>query len=102
MLDSSGRAIFGEGEWAAVKHGGRGVRGWKKLHLGVDSDGVIVGIGMHEHLHDVALLQVTRDLLARQQHVLALVSENGAACDKSHHFEFLALSQLDHCFQVWR
>jgi hypothetical protein len=43
MLDSSGRAIFGEGEWAAVKHGGRGVRGWKKLHLGVDSDGVIVG-----------------------------------------------------------
>ncbi|MFT5268427.1 MAG: hypothetical protein ACI88C_001860 [Acidimicrobiales bacterium] len=43
VIDSSGLAIFGEGEWAAVKHGGKGVRGWKKLHLGVDGDGVIVG-----------------------------------------------------------
>jgi hypothetical protein len=43
VVDSSGLAIFGEGEWAAVKHGGNGVRGWKKLHLGVDGDGVIVG-----------------------------------------------------------
>jgi len=43
VIDSSGLAIFGEGEWAAVKHGGQGVRGWKKLHLGVGGDGVIVG-----------------------------------------------------------
>jgi hypothetical protein len=41
VIDSSGLAIFGEGEWAAVKHGGKGIRGWKKLHLGVDGDGVI-------------------------------------------------------------
>jgi hypothetical protein len=32
----------GEGEWAAAKYGGRGRRGWKKLHLGVDRMGVIV------------------------------------------------------------
>ncbi len=31
-----------EGEWAAVKYGGRGKRAWKKLHLGVDRSGVIV------------------------------------------------------------
>ena len=31
-----------EGEWAAVKHGGRGIRGWKTLHLGVDGSGLIV------------------------------------------------------------
>jgi hypothetical protein len=43
VIDSSGLAIFGQGEWAAVKHGGKGIRGWKKLHLGVDGDGVIVG-----------------------------------------------------------
>ena len=30
VIDSSGLAIFGEGEWAAVKHGGRGVRGWEE------------------------------------------------------------------------
>ena len=42
IVDSTGLSIAGEGEWAAVKHGGRGKRGWKKLHLGVDRSGVIV------------------------------------------------------------
>ena len=42
VIDSSGLAIFGEGEWAAAKHGGRGTQGWKTLHVGVDHTGVIV------------------------------------------------------------
>jgi len=42
IVDSTGLSIVGEGEWAAVKHGGRGRRGWKKLHLGVDESGAIV------------------------------------------------------------
>ena len=42
IVDSTGLSTVGEGEWAAVKHGGRGIRGWKKLHLGVDVSGVIV------------------------------------------------------------
>ena len=42
IVDSSGLSFVGEGEWAAAKHGGRGPRGWKKLHLGVDGSGVIV------------------------------------------------------------
>jgi len=41
-VDSTGLSIAGEGEWAASKYGGRGRRGWKKLHLGVDRTGVIV------------------------------------------------------------
>ena len=41
VLDSTGLSIVGEGEWAAAKHGGRGRRGWRKLHLGVDQSGVI-------------------------------------------------------------
>ena len=39
IVDSTGLSIIGEGEWAAVKHGGRGKRTWKKLHLGVDRSG---------------------------------------------------------------
>jgi hypothetical protein len=35
IVDSTGLSIIGEGEWPAVKHGGRGKRAWKKLHLGV-------------------------------------------------------------------
>ena len=41
IIDSTGLSIVGEGEWAAVKHGGKGKRGWKKLHLGVDRSGAI-------------------------------------------------------------
>jgi transposase len=42
IVDSTGLSIIGEGEWEAVKHGGRGKRAWKKLHLGVDRSGVII------------------------------------------------------------
>jgi hypothetical protein len=41
IVDSTGLSIVGEGEWAAAKYGGRGRRGWKKLHLGVDRTGMI-------------------------------------------------------------
>lgn len=41
IIDSTGLSIVGEGEWAAAKHGGRGKRGWRKLHLGVDRAGMI-------------------------------------------------------------
>jgi IS5 family transposase len=46
FVDSTGLSIVGEGEWAAVKHGGGGKRAWKKLHLGVDRSGVIVAEGL--------------------------------------------------------
>ncbi len=42
IVDSTGLSIVGEGEWAAAMYGGRGRRGWKKLHLGVDRAGMIV------------------------------------------------------------
>ena len=44
VLDSTGLSIVGEGEWATATHGGRGRRGWRKLHLGVDQSG---GIRVH-------------------------------------------------------
>ena len=40
-LDSTGLSIVGAGEWAAATHGGRGRRGWRKLHRGVEQSGVI-------------------------------------------------------------
>jgi Transposase DDE domain len=74
IVDSTGLSIGGEGEWAAAKHSGRGQRGWKKLHLGVDRSGVIVahtltdatvddattGIGLIEAL-DADIARVTAD-----------------------------------------
>lgn len=42
IVDSTGLSIVGQGEWAAVKHGGSGKLAWKKLHLGVDRFGSII------------------------------------------------------------
>jgi hypothetical protein len=42
IIDSSGLAVIGEGQWAAAKHGKRGCQGWKKLHRGVEPNGIIV------------------------------------------------------------
>ena len=58
IIDSTGLSILGEGEWAAAKHGGRGKRGWKKLHLGVDRSGVIVTHALTEATVDDATTAV--------------------------------------------
>src|SRR5215213_8293515 len=36
VIDSTGLKVHGAGEWLAEKHGGRGRRAWRKLHLAVD------------------------------------------------------------------
>ena len=50
---------MGEGEWAAAKHGRRGKRGWKKLHVGVDQSGVIVAHALTEATVDDATTAIT-------------------------------------------
>jgi IS5 family transposase len=54
IVDSTGLSIVGEGEWAKAKHGVRGTRGWKKLHLGVDRSGMIVAHALTEATIDDA------------------------------------------------
>ena len=50
---------MGDGEWAAAKHGRRGTRGWKKLHLGVDRSGVIVAHALTDAQADDATTGIT-------------------------------------------
>ena len=59
LVDSTGLSIVGEGEWAAVKHGGRGRRGWKTRHLGVDRSSVIVARALTEARVDDATTGIT-------------------------------------------
>jgi len=42
IVDSTGLKIMGQGQWAAAKHGVKGIRAWRKLHIGVDVNGVII------------------------------------------------------------
>ena len=92
VLDSTGLSIVGEGEWAAATHGGRGRRGWRKLHLGVDQSGVIRVHTLTEETGDDAttaldlitavegpLVRVTAD--AAYDTVRRLRNGGGAGCD---------------------
>ena len=70
FVDSTGLSIVGEGEWAAAKYGGRGQRGWKKLHLGVDRSGAIVAHALTNSTADdattgVGLIEAVDDDIAR-------------------------------------
>ena len=38
VIDATGLKVYGAGEWLVEKHGRRGQRTWRKLHLAVDPD----------------------------------------------------------------
>ena len=59
IVDSTGLSIVGAGEWAAATHGGRGRRGWRKLHLGVDGSRVIGACALTEPTADDAMTGIS-------------------------------------------
>jgi uncharacterized protein YbjT (DUF2867 family) len=61
VVDSTGLQIVGEGPWTTSKHGQRGTREWRKLHVGVDKQGVIVAQKLTDSTTDDA--GVVPDLL---------------------------------------
>ena len=67
---------MGEGEWAAVNHGGRGHRGGKTLHRAVDRGGVIVAHALTEPTVDAATIGI--DLIATGDDEIARVTADAA------------------------
>ncbi|MCP5067636.1 MAG: IS5 family transposase [bacterium] len=76
LIDSSGLAAFGEGEWAAAKHGAKGRRGWRKLHLSVDSRGLILAQRLTEATADDA--STALDLLGGIKGTVTRITADGA------------------------
>ena len=76
IVDSTGLSIVGEGEWAAAKHGGRGTRGWKKLHVAVNRSGVIIAEVLTEATLDDATTGI--DLIAAVDGDMASVTADAA------------------------
>ena len=76
VLDRTGLSIVGAGEWAAAKHGGRGRRGWRKLHRGVDRSGVILVHTLTEATGDDATTAL--DLLTAVEGPLGRVAADAA------------------------
>ena len=77
MLDSTGLSLVGAGEWAAAKHGGRGRRGWRKLHRGVDQSGVILVHTLTEATGEDAT--TARDLLIAVDGPLVRITADAAS-----------------------
>jgi hypothetical protein len=63
IVDSTGLQIVGQGPWANAKHGNKGTREWRKLHIGVDENGVIVAEKLTESTIDDG--SVVKDLVAQ-------------------------------------
>ncbi len=86
IVDSTGLQIVGEGPWAAAKHGTRGTRDWRKLHVGVDGRGFIVAHGMTESRVDDA--SVVPNLLSQVSGAIERFTADGAY-DKTAVYEAL-------------
>ena len=77
VLDSTGLSIVGAGECTAAKHGGRGRRGWLKLHHGFDQSGVILVHTLTEATGDDATTAL--DLLNAVEGPLVRVTADAAS-----------------------
>ena len=73
IIDSTRLSTFGEGEWAAAKHGGHGKRGWRKLHLGVNRSGVVVAQALTDATTDDAVTGIT--LLGVEDNVVSVTAD---------------------------
>ncbi|AIK95621.1 IS5 family transposase [Candidatus Odyssella acanthamoebae] len=53
VIDSTGIKVYGESEWLESKHGKHYKRKlWRKLHIGINEEGLIVSRMMTDHLAD--------------------------------------------------
>jgi hypothetical protein len=76
-MDSTGRKVYGAGEWQAGKHNQRGRRTWRKLHLAVNSDsGEILASELTPK--EVGDLSMVDPLLDQIQRPLLSVMADGA------------------------
>ena len=76
IVDATGLGMYGEGEWAEGKWGGRGKRGRRKLHIAVDETGFIVAAELADNtVADASAFPV---LLGQVSPPVARVTADGA------------------------
>ena len=76
IVDNTGLKIIDQGKWAAAKHGAKGIRAWRKLDVGVDTNGIIIA----EHLTDSTVddSTVVSDLLVQVDGDIERFTADGA------------------------
>ncbi len=77
VIDSTGLKVYGAGEWQAEKHGERGRRTWRKLHLAVNPDSGEI-LASELTTKEVGDLSMVGPLLEQIQRPLLSVMADGA------------------------
>src|SRR3954452_19077597 len=75
VLDSTGLKVYGAGEWQREKHGVRGRRTWRKLHLAVNPDNSEI-LASELTTKEVGDLSMVGSLLDQIQSPMALVHKS--------------------------
>jgi len=77
VIDSTGLKMVGDGEWLAYKHKTSNTRrSWRKLHLGIDSDGFIVATELTDSSVDDASVGTT--MIDHMEAAIARFTADGA------------------------
>jgi hypothetical protein len=77
VIDSTGLKVYGAGEWQREKHGERGRRTWRKLHLAVNPDNGEI-LASELTTNEVGDLSMVSPLLDQIQSPLLSVTADGA------------------------
>jgi Transposase DDE domain len=77
VIDSTGLKVYGAGEWQKEKHGERGRRTWRKLHLAVNPDSSEI-LAAELTSKEVGDLSMVGPLLGQIQSPLLSVTADGA------------------------
>ena len=77
VLDSTGLKVYGAGEWQSEKHGGRGRRIWRKLHLAMNPETNEI-LASELTTNEVGDLTMTSPLLEQIPHPLLSVMADRA------------------------
>ena len=77
VIDSTGLKVYGAGEWQKEKHGERGRRTWRKLHLAVNPDSSEI-LAAELTSQEVGDLSMVGPLLGQIQSPLLSVTADGA------------------------
>ena len=76
MVDSTGLSIHGEGIWRQETHGNHKRRGWRKLHVAVDGQGLVLSCSITDETRKDAS-EITRLLKTVRSRIRSFTADGG-------------------------
>ncbi|AIF81165.1 Transposase, IS4 family protein [endosymbiont of Acanthamoeba sp. UWC8] len=87
VIDSTGIKVYGESEWLVFKYGGEVKRRvWRKLHIGVNKEGLIISRVMTNHITDDRKCLEPLIEQANQEKVAEVLADGGYDGNNTYRF----------------